>query len=58
MFVFSVLLRNDQVADVLISMKKEIEFIVRTYFVLYVYVFAPNTGCIATPVVESVHIRH
>ena len=57
-FAFSILLRNDSVADTLAGMEKEMEFIIRTYFVVYVYVFASNIGCIATPVVESARIRN
>ena len=58
MCAFSVLLRNDKVADALTSMEKEMKFIIRNYFVIHVYAFAYNTICTATPVVESVHIRH
>ena len=53
MCAFCVLLRNDKVADALIGMGREMKLIIRSYFVLYVYVFYSNPGCIATPVVEA-----
>ena len=42
----------------LVWREEEEEVEIKTDFVIYIYSFVYNIGCIATPVVESERLRH